>query len=506
MSLQPPRSDDFTANQEVRWILALLLAGPALPILTGADSVALDPDVYWQIEAGRWIVEHGRLPDTDPFSLHGQGQPWVDYSWLFQLLIYGCWHALGYAGLVLYTLVMLALIAAALTSLLLKIQPNLTVVALSVFLAMQGLTRISTPRPWLLSILFFILEVDILLTAGRTGRLRLLWLLPPLFVLWASIHIQFIVGGVVLGLALLASACRALLEHPRFRGMEIARWVDVSATLPLSPLLAVAVVCGLATLLNPYHVGVYEAAIALLRDRRLWGVLGELLSMRFRDYSEWIVLGATLAAVFCIGWRRRMDLFLILLLGLGIWTSFRSRRDLWLVLIAALVIVNQALRPGPDAAPWRPGKLRWAAIVAGAGVALSVVSALTVFPEALERPMKGAYPDAACAYVLAQRCPGPLFNHYDWGGYLIWRLHDADPPLPVGMDGRAMIYGEERILEQNECWLGEPEWEDNPDLKAANLVIARRDMALTSLLKSRGAFRVAYEDQVAVVFVRREPR
>jgi hypothetical protein len=192
--------------------------------------------------------------------------------------------------------------------------------------------------------------------------------------------------------------------------------------------------------------------------------------------------------------------FLLLLLAIGIWTSFHARRDLWVVLIVALVVINQALRP---ALPARLGKQRWAVMAAVAGVLLSLVSVATLSNDVLEKKLKSAYPDDACAYVLAHHCPGPLFNHFDWGGFLMWRLHAADPPLLVGMDGRAIIYGEERILEHGKCWSGEPHWQDNPDLKGANLVIAKRDLALTSLLKCQGKFEVAYEDPVAVVFIRR---
>ena len=57
--------------------------------------------------------------------------------------------------------------------------------------------RLYTPRPWLFTILLFILELDILMRARRTGRLRgLLWL-PAIFALWANVHIQFIDGRMV---------------------------------------------------------------------------------------------------------------------------------------------------------------------------------------------------------------------------------------------------------------------------------------------------------------------
>jgi hypothetical protein len=60
---------------------------------------------------------------------------------------------------------------------------------------------------------------------------------------------------------------------------------------------------------------------------------------------------------------------------------------------------------------------------------------------ALQEEVAAKYPAQDAAVIEDQACRGPLFNHYDWGGYLIWRL----PDLPVAMDGRANLHGNERM-------------------------------------------------------------
>ena len=42
------------------------------------------------------------------------------------------------------------------------------------------------------------------------------------------------------------------------------------------------------------------------------------------------------------------------------------------------------------------------------------------------------YPARAAAFDESRGYGGPLFNDFNWGGYLIWRL----PGLPVSVDGR----------------------------------------------------------------------
>jgi hypothetical protein len=92
-----------------------------------------------------------------------------------------------------------------------------------------------------------------------------------------------------------------------------------------------------------------------------------------------------------------------------------------------------------------------------------------------------------------------LYNDFNWGGYLIWAL----PRLPVALDGRTNLHGDERIFRIERTWAGGKGWEDDPDLAAANVVVADTNAALTSLLRRDGRFEAVYEDAVAVVFVRR---
>jgi len=109
------------------------------------------------------------------------------------------------------------------------------------------------------------------------------------------------------------------------------------------------------------------------------------------------------------------------------------------------------------------------------------------------------YPTEAAAFIEKQALRGPLYNYFDWGGYLIWRL----PQLPVAMDGRTNVHSEDHAVRNADTWLGRPTWQSDPDLAQAKIVIGPRDLPLVSLLRLGDRFRVAYEDPdgPAVVFV-----
>jgi hypothetical protein len=114
--------------------------------------------------------------------------------------------------------------------------------------------------------------------------------------------------------------------------------------------------------------------------------------------------------------------------------------------------------------------------------------------------IENEYPMTAVNFVKTHGYAGPLYNHFNWGGYLIWAL----PNVPVAMDGRHNIHGDERLERSFETWTGQRNWASDPELSAARLVIGGVNQALVSLLRFDPRFHLVYEDDVAAVFVARD--
>jgi hypothetical protein len=502
----------------------------AISLSAGAFVVAVrarsnwDQDIWWHLRAGQWIAEHGQLPSTDPFSTYGQGKAWIVYTWLFDLIAYETHHWLGLRGVVLLSAVLGLAIAAALYILLRALHAPWTIAAPLTLVSFDAMMPLTTPRPWLFSMLFFLVELNIVVSVMRSRMereaLRLarpepvegrahsggpsaqLWLLPPLFIVWANVHVQFIIGLVVLA----AAAVDALWNR-----QDAGTWILLTA------------VCAAAALVNPYHVGVYVAARQLMAQSELWTRIGELLAPDFRHSTDWIVLAMALTAAGGIGsqmgvWRTassgaeaqsakaaalRPPIFLLLLFVLGAYLGFKSRRDTWLTITASACAIASVqwdtLLKRRDAPPL-PG---WVATLATAAMAvlLPLASLPILSEETLSANVARTYPSRAAAFVEARERPGPLYNYFDWGGYLMWRL----PQWPVQMDGRTIVHGEPRILAHVDTWQGKASWRADPELAAARIVIGPRDLPLTSLLRLDQRFTVAYEDREgpAVVFERK---
>jgi hypothetical protein len=131
-------------------------------------------------------------------------------------------------------------------------------------------------------------------------------------------------------------------------------------------------------------------------------------------------------------------------------------------------------------------------------LALVVAWARDLSPAGLERRVAQAFPVDAAKEVRKQGYQGPLYNDFNWGGYLIWAL----PELPVAIDGRTNLHGDERLRRFGRTWCALPGWREDPDLAAAGVVIASPDAALAEQLRHDARFTTAYEDGIAVVFVR----
>ncbi len=459
----------------------------------------LDEDVWWHLRAGQWVIEHGAVPQTDPFSAYGQGRPWVAYSWLFEVLVFGLHRGLGLYGVLFYRALMALAVVAAVHRFVVRREPRFLPAFGLAGAATAVLVPLLSERPWLFTILFttWTLAAVLDLRAGRA--LPRVWLLPLVFVVWANVHIQFVYGLAVLALGCLAPVLDRLLRRD-----DSAEHAARLGTRAWYQLVGLSSACLLATLLNPYHVRLYAVVLEYAMQPGPYRLVYELTAPGFRALWDWSALGLALGAAFALGRRARLSAFEVLLLAATAYFSFRARRDLWFVTLAALAILTTSARRA--AAPheaFRFTRRRTAVVAAVVAVVVAATACVRgLSPAGLEAAVAQKFPARAAAFVEARGVVGPVYNKFNWGGYLIWAL----PRLPVALDGRTNLHGDERIVRIGRSWEGLSGWQDDPELSAANVVIADATAALTGLLRHDARFEVAYEDAVAVVFVRRSAR
>jgi len=449
-----------------------------------------DPDVWWHLRTGEWIVRAGSVPTTDPFSSFGYQKPWIAYSWLFELILYGVHSVLGLQGIVLFTVGLALLIALALHRLVRAAKLSFRSEIIITAMGLACMKSLMTPRPWLFSIVFFIIELDLLLEFRRSGTIRPLYWLPVLFFFWANIHVQFVYGLAVLFLVLAEPLIVRLVGSPGSADPKVPG-VD-------RRLVVVLALSTIATVATPYHVFIYRPVFDYATQTAVFQNIAELHPLFFRNPVDWIFLALMLTASCVLGWRRETGPFPYLLLAAGALLSFRARRDVWVGAVAAVAVVSnrQAIRVAADHLEFSAAQIL--AVVVSIAIALLGAARLRNITEReLQAHVKKTFPADAVAFVRGQNFASPLYNYLDWGGFLIWSL----PEFKVSMDGRTNLQGEERIEANLAVWAGHPGWASDAELAGAKLIIAELGRPLTALLRGDTRFRLVYEDKTAAVFV-----
>ena len=469
-------------------VLALLFAAPALICLHFA--VANDLDIWWHLSTGQWILQHHAVPRVDLFSASMAGKPWQAYSWLFELIVTKLFLRLGLVGIATYTSAMVLAITVALYHMIRRLQADFSLAVLLTFVVSYSIGRLYMPRPWMFTILLFILELDILMHVRRSGRVRELFWLPVIFALWANVHIEYVDGLLVLGLAFVEAI--------------LARWWSAAETRVRPSWMGGALLASfLATFANPYgwriYSVVYDYSSRLATPGGALNKVSELQAIPFRNVSDFTILLLALISAAALAWHRKFVVFEVSLLLFAAVVSFRSQRDIWVMAVAAGLILASRIVSSPKAAIRMP---RFATALA---VSVAAIAVLAGFPlmrvnnSLLQAQVVSSLPVKAVEAIQAKGFAGPVFDDYNWGGYLIWALH-----MPVSMDGRASFYGDKRIDRSIATWAAEPDWASDADLKSSNLVVGPTRASLIQLLRTDSHFQLVYEDNIATVFVARK--
>lgn len=477
-------------------VLALLLLLTVAPVLTSFSiTPLLNGDIWWHLRSGQWILQNHAFPRTGLFSQYAD-RPWVDTSWGFDVKTAIAYKVLGlraFAALLMGFKVALAVITFLLAGGRRNFWCAILLSAIAQFVIVDLL-----PLPILASIFFFGIELLLLLESRRRRDIRFLYWLPVLFLLWANLHGQFLLGLLLLVIFLAAETAEFLLHSSGHS----------SFPEPAHPLAKVAAVAGLsliATLLNPYALQIFPNALQTTYSRVLFEDFQEMQAMAFRRPQHFVLMLLVMAAFLALGRQRSRDLFKISVLGLFTMLAFRVQRDVWCVVFPAIAIIADAVAGWHREATPQGGKPAKGETPVLAALVLAVfLAALLHLPSntALLKQASRVFPVAACDFIRANQLPGPVFNTYYWGGFLMWYL----PEYPVSIDGRVNLYGDEITARYFKVSQGTERLEADPTFTSARIILLEHGSgmlkALTTLPALREQFRVAYQDDVATVLVR----
>lgn len=492
MSAKQELSEIFTFRPIQLAAVVLLIAGVGTECFLTKLSV-LDLDLWWHLAAGDWIVQHHAVPHSGIFSRTAADRPWMAYSWGYEVLLSRAYAWLGFMGVALFGTALTIAVALALFWMIQRLSGRFWVPwLLSVAVYCAFLFNIM-PRPVFFSMLLFCVTLTLLLQANRSGRVHLLYWLPLVFLLWANLHVQFIYGlfavGLLAGMNLLQRGALARRMHPAFL---------VAPALPASRLLLVFGGCVLATCVGPYTFHVYEVIFGYSSSKVIYSGISELQALSFGGVSHFLELLLAAGAFFALGWQKKIDPFKVALLVVASVFAFRATRDAWFLCITAAAVIGDFQASGEARQP----KLRipeLAGVALAAALLLFLIARNTSFNmRGLDRAISAQFPVDAVNYLRRYPAGGPLYNSFDWGGFLIFYM----PEYPVAIDGRTDLYGDSMDALFLATEGADPSYTSDPYLNEAGVVILKNDVPLAKLLPTDRRFRVIYRDDVATVLAR----
>ncbi|GAB2582427.1 hypothetical protein GCM10027034_12890 [Ramlibacter solisilvae] len=411
-------------------------------LLAHGASMLLDGDTHWHVATGRWILEHGVVPQVDPFSHTMRGSPWTAHEWLSDVALAWVYQWGGWTFVTALAAFAFAVTIALLTRTLLRwLEPVYALLFVGIAYAMtQGH---ALARPHLLAMPLLMAWTVELVRAREDGRRPGFWLLPVMTI-WANMH-----GGFTLGIAL---ACAFAAEAALEAWPDRARLAAVARSW--GSFLVLAVVAAMVTPHGPQ--GLWFTWQVLVQYTYALDVISEWQSPNFHGFQPlelWLLGG--LALVMHQG-LRLPPMRLLLLLGLIHMALKHARYIEMLGLLAPLVFAPAF------AAQWRErrrGKAQFdgadrffekLAAPAGPGAILLALVLLVAIPSwmARARPLDFGptlAPTAAIQAAKAAGVSGPVLNSYGSGGYL------AFAGIPSFIDGRSDMYGDAFLRQYREA-------------------------------------------------------
>ncbi len=495
---------------ERRGAARFLLAAPAdmlfilflaaLPLARGWQAINTDGDLGRHLRVGREILADG-LFFTDRFSWTMQGQPFVPYEWLSEILFTLSHRWAGFWGV----LVLCGLLVGATAWLLTVWFRRMGVDPLLGFLATAAASLAGSfhwlARPHLWSLLGTVAVLFLWTDGQKDGgtdtdqpapirpsgypAIRRLTVAALLFAVWANLHGGFLFGLVLLALIAVGEALDGWWR-PR-DGRTSVLLVPSPAALRTIALLGAAVV---GSCINPVGPALFAHMARTLGNS--W-VLAMTMEYRSPNFHLWwgkvflVLLSACIAAAALS--RRRVPFRVLVPFLVTTAFALHSARNIPLWALSGFPLLVWHLD-----GDWRSlqsgllhrlrSSFELAARSARPGLWSAVAAIVAVGWARAAPPHPGfdpnVFPVEAVARARAEGVQGRIFNELAWGGYILC----AWPEQQVFIDAQTDFYGEALSQEYMSIRNADPGWEEKLNRRGVTLVLVPEEAPLARVLEA----------------------
>jgi hypothetical protein len=385
-------------------------------------------DVWWHLATGRWIVEHGQLPPQDPLTFTTTGELtarmgiYVKGHWASQVIYFLVYKISGFRGLVIFNALFFVCISLVLWRLLRRkgidvYTSILTIVPVILLLAYYDEIRSQSFSFFFSLIIFCLLDRGLQDLNRQIRHPKAFMLMPVIMVLWANTHPGVIVGYIIMA-AFFLNESIVLIKNRGHRA-TLQRYRVVMTWLILA---------ALATLLNPNFISLITVSLmeysewshyeGLIEQMSPWAY-SRLPGKSFYFYTFTVIYIVT-ATILAFSWRRLKLPHILLYIAFGYAASSIYRMAPFFALIS-MAIASSYMQ---EILSRLTGRIRPILVICIIGFSSFLVfdsykagnlTNKTFYDEKL--PVK------AVSFIKENNLEQPLFNPYNWGGYISWVLY-----------------------------------------------------------------------------------
>lgn len=483
-----------------------------------------EPDIWWQLKSGEWMLEHSAITRTDMFSYTMQGQPWINVKWLYEVLIAGLEKMFGPHSVILLQIIVNVVIVYLLLRILRSFSKHLgeqvsvffSTVAVITLLAVSEFRMAG--RPEMISHLMTVLYLFILWRSPKFDWKQILWLVP-LQCLWANMHEGYPVGMVIIGAYTVGSMIAYLVNKNKEQLQATAR------------IAIVFVAAAIAILLNPNTTTLWAQPFEIFRQLDVNKYTSELLS--YKDPLYWTFqakVNAVMLVAVLLFWIARLIenklkkgglllngllagyLIVILLFG---YLSLTANRNIPFSQIALfpsvpvmLLWIVRKLKLTDQ--PFYANAVKRTLIISSIpAIVFYVLIVSDRYYKFTDVPNKyGAHinilhsPIGAANYIRANDIKGPAFSDYFVSSYMLWNMY---PDFKSFIDLRDLDVFPKKFFDDYLLINKQPSrfWDLDSTYKFNYVLLSTSQLtSLHQLLYWSEGFNLVYVDPVCVVMLR----
>lgn len=454
-------------------------------LLLGPRMLNVDGDLGRHITIGNYILQQREIPMRDLFSHTMSGEPVVPHEWLAQVSF-----SVVHAWMSLHGVVFLAALVIAGTFTLMYREMVKQNIYRSLAISFTILAAFASSLHWLTRPHIFTFLFTALWAYQLENEKSKLWLFPLIMLIWVNTHGAFIVGFVILG-------------------GHVAGWfweyLHKQATL--EKLTRLSLVGGLsisATFINPVGWKLWDLSVGYLGNRYLVDHTVEYQSPNFHQPGTWPFLLLMVLGILALGLGGRMRAHQVILFAGWSAMSLYSARNIPLFVIVTTPYIGLASQAvfGPSSLITRfenkifnaENNLKGSLLFSIALILITI--AFPPLPPSANRFNEGRFPVEAAAWLQNHPQGGEMFNHFDWGGYLLYQMW---PEKTVFIDGQTDFYGEALTREYEQVIRLEDGWQDRFQKYNVSWAIIPPDQPLARGLRDEMKWMIVYQDDTAVI-------